>query len=378
MTLAADHPVVSPEELSARIIEPGDFVADRAAFVDVRLPGSEGKASYSFIGPGVSQNSRQTINITERHGFNVGAASMPHGTVNNAHLHFTAEVFICTRGEFRITVGEHAEQHLDIAAGDVLSVPTWLFRGFENVGPDDGWMFVVLGGDDTGGIIWAPSVLRRAAGTGLYLGRDQGVRDAHAGDAVDDVVEPLRPDQLDCVRTLTDAELAARRIRIADADWSDRALLSSVLPGHASAIAPVIGAGVSEHRDHVAPVVDDHGFSLEWITVEPGSTTGAHRLAGSQVLLLTAGRWEVAVNGGADRHAVAPADGSVVSIPRGAWREFANVGDDTAVACVVTEGDGANRLDWAAEVADAAAASGWALDAAGHVAPVELIGARRP
>ena len=47
-------------------------------------------------------------------------------------------------------------------------MPTWIFRGFTNVGPDDGWLFTALGGDDTGGIIWHPSILDEPAQYGLY------------------------------------------------------------------------------------------------------------------------------------------------------------------------------------------------------------------
>ena len=115
-----------------------EFHADTEAFVDVRLPRSQGKASYSMIGPGVSQNAGQKINLVEPHGFNIGAASMPHGVVNNPHLHFTAEVFLCTRGSFEMAVGRHGEQKLVMNAGDVFAVPTWVFRGFTNIGDDDG------------------------------------------------------------------------------------------------------------------------------------------------------------------------------------------------------------------------------------------------
>ena len=100
------------------MIQPAEFVADTEAFVDVRLPRSRGKASYSFIGPGVSQNADQTVNLAEPHGFQIGAASMGHGVVNNQHLHFTAEVLICTRGEWRVNIGEHAEQQLEIGPGN--------------------------------------------------------------------------------------------------------------------------------------------------------------------------------------------------------------------------------------------------------------------
>lgn len=146
--------ILAEADLAELVIEPTDFQADTAAFIDVRLPRSQGKASYSFIGPGVSQNPDQSINITTPHGFNVGAASMPAGAVNNPHLHYTAEVFICTRGNWRFLIGQHGDHHLELGANTVFSAPTWVFRGFENIGADDGWLFVVLGGDDTGGILW--------------------------------------------------------------------------------------------------------------------------------------------------------------------------------------------------------------------------------
>ena len=167
MTHSSDGvPTLDAAEFARRIIEPGAFVADRSAFVDVRLPRSAGKASYSLIGPGVSQNPDQVVNLPEAHGFHVGAASMGHGVVNNQHMHFTAEVFICARGSWRMRIGEHGQQTLDISEGTVFSVPTWVFRGFENTGPDDGWLYAVLGGDETGGIVWAPDVLAAAAETG--------------------------------------------------------------------------------------------------------------------------------------------------------------------------------------------------------------------
>ena len=47
----------------------------------------------------------------------------------------------------------------------MISVPTWIFRGFTNEGPDDGILLTVLGQDVTGGIIWGPSVLKEAEST---------------------------------------------------------------------------------------------------------------------------------------------------------------------------------------------------------------------
>jgi quercetin dioxygenase-like cupin family protein len=370
--------VVDATEIDRRVIQPNDFVADTAAFVDVRLPRSNGKASYSFIGPGVAQNANQVINLSEPHGFNIGAATMPHGVINNPHLHFTAEVFICTRGNFVMTVGEHGEQRLPIGPGTIFSVPTWVFRGFENVGPDgpdDAWMFTVLGGDDTGGIIWAPRVLRAAAETGLHLTNDWAVVESN-GSAPADGIEPFTPEQLNSIDTYSDDALAARTVEFDALSWSPRALLSSVVPGHQCAIAPVIGAGLTEDRTHTSPVSRPHGFSVEWLRIEPGSSTGAHRHHDSQVLLLVDGEWSIEINRDADAVERHPATGSVVSIPEGAWRNYTNIGDTVAHTVVVCGGDHPTRLEWDATLANAAAADGWGLDASGYLAPLHLLGAR--
>lgn len=375
MTIAPDHrAVISRADLDRRIIEPSQFVADTAAFVDVRLPLSQGKASYSFIGPGVSQNADQPINLVEPHGFNIGAASMPHGRVNSQHLHFTAEVFICTRGRWKMNVGENCDQQVEIGAGDVFSVPTWVFRGFENLGDDDGWLFTVLGGDDTGGILWAPSVLRDAADTGLYLAADHSILDATAGDSVDDVVRPLTPEHLTWVRQVSDADLIAQIVQRDALRWSAKSLISHVVAGHDVALAPVIGHGMTEDRDHVAPISTPHGFSIEWMRIDPGGSTGSHRHGESQVLFVVDGDWQVSVNGGADRLDSRPAAGSVVSIPPCAWRDFANVGTSAAHALVVNGGDAPNRLEWDDAVIASARAAGWSHDASGFIAPVDLLG----
>ena len=123
-----------------------DWVSCHTAFIDCRTPGSDRKENYAFIGSGVSQNSDQFVNLTELHGFNVGAAGMPNGVTNNLHLHFTAEVFINFGGTFRVRWGVDGKQGEYISHdGDIISVPTWIFRGFTNEGPDDGILLTVLG-----------------------------------------------------------------------------------------------------------------------------------------------------------------------------------------------------------------------------------------
>ena len=122
------------------------------AFIDYRIPGCGPKKNYALIGPGVSQNPNQPVSLREKHGFQVGGVSMPAGVTNPPHMHFTAEVFICTRGTWQFHWGFNPEPSTaEFGAGDICSVPTWIYRGFKNIGEDEAFMFTGLGRDDTGG-----------------------------------------------------------------------------------------------------------------------------------------------------------------------------------------------------------------------------------
>ncbi len=365
---------VDAAELARRVIQPDAFVADTEAFVDVRLPRSKGKASYSFIGPGVSQNADQVINLAVAHGFNIGAASMPHGVVNNPHLHFTAEVFVCTAGHFRFSVGRHGETEIDVRAGDVLSVPTWTFRGFENLGGDDGWLFTVLGGDDTGGIIWAPEVLRDAAETGLYLTPEFELFEAPVGSTPDRHLEPLDDAELASIDIPTPAELRACLARPDDLVWSTDGILTGHLPGHASAIAPVLGNGVTADRHQHAKIPGAPGFSIDRIRLEAGASLGWHRLDDDAVVLCVDGGLEVALceaSGSPNRRVASP--GAVVSLPAGSTRDLTNHGDVPVEFVLVADGDHRSRLRFDQALVQGAREVGVAIDANGHLAPAHLI-----
>lgn len=370
-----DAATLTADAFERRFVTPDEFVADPAAFVDVRIPRSRGKASYSFIGPGVSQNAAQHVNLPEAHGFHVGAATMPAGVVNNPHMHFTAEVFVCTRGAFRMLIGEHEDQHLELRPGDVFSAPTWIFRGFENIGTDDGWLFVILGQDDTGGILWSPQVLRDAAATGLYLRTDQSLLDTEAGDTLvsEDIVGPMSEHDLSHLDAYSDEALADHVIGREDGQFSPRALLSAVVDDHEVELAPVIGYGMTEDRRQQPPLPRPLGFTVEWLRVSPGSSTGWHRHDGSQVLILADPGWELAVNGpDAELNRQVPAD-TIASIPAGVWRDLRNVGTEPAYALVINGGDTRTRLQWHPQVETAALAAGWTRDAYGYLAPRHLV-----
>ena len=361
-------------DATARLIKRSDMVACTLAFIDCKMPGSTAKENYSLIGAGVTQSADQVVNITEPHGFSLGVAAMPPGTTNNLHVHYTAEVFMIFSGTWVFRWGADGKDGEIIGTvGDVVSIPTWIFRGFSNVGDDAGWIFTALGGDDTGGILWHPSVLNTAAEHGLFLTKDNKLVDTEAGAAKPSEDELLAPLDSATIHSLRRFDLETMRRRVvtrAGRDYSSRALLDSVLPGHAASLASVIGHGMTQDLEQAAPIGNPHGFSIEWLRIEPGQRVGAFRLAEKQVLLVFQGAIDLAVEAAAPMRAEAQ---DVVSVPGDCWRTIACAGEGAAEIAVVTPGDHKKHPVWSGEVQRAARAAGFALDHSGYVARLDLL-----
>jgi mannose-6-phosphate isomerase-like protein (cupin superfamily) len=181
------HPRWDREAMAARVVRYDDLRPCYNAFIDTRTPGSQGKENFTIIGPGVSENPDQFVHIAEPHGFNIGGARQPPYCVNSQHSHDTAEVFLVHSGQWRFDLGELGEDaQVFIGPGDVISLPTKMFRGFTNVGTDIGFLFAVLGGDDPGKVLWAPKVFELAAQYGLVLLETGRLIDKAAGQTVPD------------------------------------------------------------------------------------------------------------------------------------------------------------------------------------------------
>lgn len=368
--------ILTPQELDRRHIRRQQYVSCDDAFIDVRLPGSTPKENYSIVGPGVTQNASQVINLREPHGFNIGAAGLAPGITNNLHLHFTSEVFIACEGRFTLrwgARGEEGEAVLD--EGDVMCMPTWMFRGFSNRGSRHGFLMTVLGGDDTGGIIWSPDVIQRARDTGLFLGRDNQLIDVPPGSPPppDDRLLPLMPpEEVAALRKWPAAELMQRCMRTAQRDFR-AATIDTALPGNGWQVAPVIGWGISQHRDHRPAVLDPQGFSVEWIKVPPGQRSAAFRLDQPAVLVHANGPLTVAFNGSADTLQAELGAWDTLSMPAGSARQFINPGNEAAHALLVVAGDARKTPHFDASVHAAAAAADLTLDAGGRLARKSLL-----
>ncbi|MFN1130709.1 cupin [Lelliottia nimipressuralis] len=373
--MKAQH--ITQAQAKSRVITPDEMVSCNLAFIDCKLPGSHLKQNYSFIGPGVTQSSAQVVNIPEPHGFNIGAAAMPKGVTNNLHLHFTAEVFLIHEGTWRFRWGANGENEAEFSAPAILSIPTWIFRGFTNVSPQEtcGMVYTVLGGNNTGGIIWHPSILAAASEYGLYLSKDNMLIDVNAGDTLPDasqLLTPLPPEEIAALRHYSVEEMRQRAVTGDDRRWSADGLLDSVLPGHGGEIAPVIGFGMSQDRHSAPAIVNPHGFSVEWLRLAAEHVVGRHLCPDVQVIMVFKGSLKVTWNQAGEEVSVIAPERSVISVPANSWRQYCAVGGD--VECILTtQGDQRKRIYWDDEILAQAKGYNRCLDPDGYVAAVDLL-----
>ena len=366
--------VITAEE---RLIRRSDLVPCKVAFIDCKLPGSDLKENYSIIGAGVTQSEDQVVNLAEPHGFAIGVAAMPNGVTNNLHIHYTAEVFMIFRGEWLFRWGvDGKEGELIGRAGDVISIPTWIFRGFTNVGPDDGWIFTALGRDESGGVIWHPEILRGAAEHGLYLKKNNMMVDLATGaekPADEDLMRPLSDSFIATLRHYTVDEMRQRLTTADERRWSSRALLDSVLSGHRAELAPAIGFGMTQDRDAAPKVTNPHGFSVEWMRIDPGQTVGPFRVEPKQVLIVQQGAVEISLGRGDARSTATAHPWDLFAAPGGEWRMLRSVGDEPAVLTVTTSGDGRALIEWDEAIVAAARRENLGIDPNGYIAVAEYL-----
>jgi mannose-6-phosphate isomerase-like protein (cupin superfamily) len=255
------------EQLEQRRVRYDELVPCRNAFIDTRNPGSEDKENFTIVGPGVSENPEQHVHISEPHGFNIGAARQPPHCINSQHSHETAEVFVVHSGEWTLNFGEHGELKLPAARGAVASIPTNLFRGFTNVGSEQGFLWVALGQDDPGRVLWAPQVFDMASKFGLALMADGSLVDTGRADA--------KPAESDLMPRTTAAQVAALARPNSDE------LSKCIIAGEEMTAQPAglfAGDGVDE-RLLIGPgarIDWPHGFTLSRVTISANGEIPAY------------------------------------------------------------------------------------------------------
>jgi quercetin dioxygenase-like cupin family protein len=275
---------MTPAEIENRIVRYGDLIPCKTAFIDAHTPGSDQKENFTIIGGGVSESADQHVHINDTPGFNIGAAGQPPKCRNSLHSHTTAEVFFVLKGRWRFFWGRWGDAgEVTLEEGDIINIPTDIFRGFENIGSDYGMIMAVLGGDDAGGgVTWAPQVIQDAAEHGLILGENGKLYDTKQGGKLPDGVKPMP--------ILSDAELA----KIAEPTALD------VIPRHVARYLDLMGlAGKLPIKvigvDAILP--DKPGFEVEFITRGSLQNTSIS-IDHSVVLMPIRGYWKLSWDGG--------------------------------------------------------------------------------
>ena len=181
-----------------RIAKFNELTPSTLPFVEGRLEGHRERKNYSIVGPGVAEDSEQSVKISKAHGYNLGAVSANPKNGSGLHSHTTAEVFLIYSGKWRFYWGADGKDEIILGKGDIISMPTNMFRGFENAGDEEGLIFVVLGNDDPGIITWIPKVLISAKETGLALLDDNSLIDLKKNKIPTGkkLLEPINNDQL--------------------------------------------------------------------------------------------------------------------------------------------------------------------------------------
>lgn len=367
---------VTPADAERRHLKRKDYVPCVDAFIDCRLPGSMPKENYSMIGPGVTQNPTQVINLQEPHGFNIGAAGMYPGVTNNLHLHFTSETFIVPTGAYILRWGVLGDEgELSLTAGDIAVLPTWVFRGFSTVSEQFGLLMTVLGGDDTGGIIWSPDVLKRARETGLWLSKDNEVIDTSRTGIppLPHELLPLMPEaDINALKRWSVEQMRARVINKDALDFREATLDCNA--GYQWKIAPAVGNGLSQHRDHTPHVLEPQSFSVEWIRIEAGQGSAPFSTAEKMVLINLSPALDVVLNSGAETVVCTLGFEDMISIPANAVRSFrCPLGAVRSDAVMVIAGDHVKRPTFSAAVVAAALANDMTLDAGGKMARASVL-----
>ncbi|MES9758937.1 cupin domain-containing protein [Priestia megaterium] len=343
------------EKMKKRIIRKEDLVADKTAFIDARTPGSDKKENYTIIGPGVSESSQRFINLKEAHGFNIGAAAMPNGCVNSLHSHETAEVFLVSKGTWSFFWGvDGKDGEAILYEGDVISLPTNMFRGFKNIGSDDGFLLCILGEDNPGKVIWAPKVLEDAKDHGLVLLEDGRLIDTLEGMGIPEgakVIEPASKEVLQQMRKVSEEEMEARVFRFKHRKPVENAYLDSHLPGAKKKSYGIIGDGLATY-ERPSIVKNPHSFSLELLEAEPGNGLKSHKQEVPQVLMVLSGQWKVSWKGDNDEGETILTERDIMSVPTDVFRSIECVGDEEGCLYVVSGGDERVVVEWSKEVVE--------------------------
>ena len=334
MTLISDT-----NSLNAFILRHGEMVPCKTAFIDARTPGSDQKENFCLIGAGVAENPDQVVHINTPHGFDVGAARQPKGCKNSHHSHDTEEVFVVHQGQWKFTWGEYGgDGEAILNSGDTISIPTQLFRGFENVGDDNGFLLSVLGHlpDGTpGSVTWAPYVFEKAKQFGLVLLKNGRLIDTHSDQEIppdQELYTPVSGKELDAFGKLTLEDMGKNIKRNTEYTSSDAGGLTHEQGAYEYA---VIGCESNTERMPDGKITRLHNFQLRRLMLDCGATIAKHCRLEPEVLFVHRGILTIS----SDKGVFTLAAGDLFTCPIGLSKSFSNASNEPVEVVIVRGGD---------------------------------------
>ncbi len=342
------------EDMRARLVRYSELRPCLNAFVDTYTPCSDKKENFTVIGPGVAEHPDQHVHIAEPHGFNIGGARQPPGCTNSQHSHETEEVFIVHSGQWAFRWGVECEDgEAVLGPGDCISIPVNVFRGFENVGEDLGYLFAVLGGDDPGHVMWAPDVFDKASEYGLVLLENGSLVDTTKGETV--------PEGMSAMPKTSEQQVAAHR-RMNLEEMLDCVYLEqdqqqrggSTLTDGVNGVSEyaMIGPASAAEETPAGKMAWEHGFQVRRLDFEGGASLPFHAREEEEVVYLHRGslsfQWE--------HGELLMEEGDVLTVPKQLMHGFSNAGDSSALVYVVRGGNTPAAAHWMDATAPSAAA----------------------
>lgn len=333
------------DAMERRLVRYRDLRACTNAFVDTYTPGSDRKENFTIIGPGVAENPNQYVHIAEPHGFNIGGARQPPGCTNSQHSHQTEEVFIVHSGQWAFRLGERGQDcEAILGPGDCISLPTDVFRGFENVGDGTGYLFAVLGGDDPGKVLWAPDVFVLAKEYGLVLLENGSLIDTTRGESIPEGLKPMpmtTREQVDAHRTMTEEQILDCVLMEKDQGNGRESDLTRGVEGARE--TAVLGPASPAEGIGAGKMSWNHGFQLRRLDMLPGAVLPQHARAEEEVIYVFRG--ELSFHW--DDKVIDMSAGDVLTVPKRLMRSYSNAGTGPLIAYVVRGGNApaAARMD---------------------------------
>ena len=324
--------------LAQRILRYNELIPCTTAFIDARTPGSDKKENFCLIGSGVAENPGQVVHIKIPHPFDIGAAKQPKGCKNSHHSHDTAEVFVVHKGSWKFTWGETGNDgEAVLNEGDTISIPTNVFRGFENVGDNDGFLFCILGlnkDQSAGHVHWAPYVYEQATSHGLVLLEDGRLIDTLAGEKVPADAKLCKPTTADDVKNFNVLSLEQMSRCVIRNNQLQAQPLGGLTANGVKEFA-VVGMASESEELAAAQMAWEHGFSSRRLQLDANTKVASHQRSEEEVLFIHKGTLDITVDG----EAFTLAEGDLMTVPVNATREFANSGTTVCDVIVVRGAD---------------------------------------